>query len=299
MQNVQLLLQTPVLNVQLLLEGLFIGAVFALAACGLALVWSVMNIVNVAQGEFVMLGGFVALVVAWTGAPPLLGIPVAAIVLFAFGWAVYRLVLWRVGAGDMSTSVLATFGLAFLLQQFMHALFGADVRTVESGLGTFFLFDGLVMVAQVKVAALVLAVGGVLALWSFSKLFRLEVGARATGRLGGMARTGKADTRRVHALVFAANAALCGVAGALVIMAWSIHPFMGLLYTLRSFVIVLLVGGGGPPSMLGAGVGLGVVEQFAGFALGNEFQLAFVLLLLLVVMAWRRLLMTRQRQCPR
>ncbi len=299
MQNVQLLLQTPVFNVQLLLEGLFIGAVFALAACGLALVWSVMNVVNVAQGEFVMLGGFVALVVARAGAPPLLGVPVAVVILFVLGWVVYRLVLWRVGGGDMSTSLLATFGLAFLLQQFMHALFGADVRTVESGLGAFFLFDGLVMVAHVKVVAFVVAVAGVLALWSFSKMFRLEVDARATGRLGGMACAGNVDTRRVHAVVFAVNAALCGAAGALVVMAWSIHPFMGLLYTLRSFVIALLVGGGGPPSVLGAGLGLGVVEQFAGFVLGNEFQLAFVLLLLLVVMAWRRLLMARQRQCPR
>ena len=86
MDNLALLIQAPSLAVQLLIDGVLIGAVFALAAYGLALVWGVMNIINVCQGEFVMLGGYVALYVARAGLNPFLGIPAAMIVLFVVGW---------------------------------------------------------------------------------------------------------------------------------------------------------------------------------------------------------------------
>jgi len=296
MQNLQLLLQAPVFNIQLLLDGLFIGAVFALAAFGLALVWGVMNIINVAQGEFVMLGGFVALMVAEAGLSPLLGIPVAAIALFILGWLLYRLVIWRIVDADMFISLLATFGISIMLQQLMNEIFGADVRTVESGLGTFFLFDGLVTVSQIKVVAFVLSFVIGLALWMFLKRSRMGQAIRATAQNARAARILGVDTDRVYAMTYAINAAICGAAGALVVMAWSIHPYMGLPYTLRSFMIVIVAGLGNLASVISAGLGLGVVEQFAGFILGTEFQLAFVFLLLVAVLVWRQMMLARKRQ---
>ena len=94
--NLSLLGMAPVLNVQLLLDGLFVGAIFALAAYGLALVWGVMNVKNLAQGDFVIMGGYIAVELARWGIHPILGLPVAAVVMFAFGWLVYRLVICRV-----------------------------------------------------------------------------------------------------------------------------------------------------------------------------------------------------------
>src|ERR1700756_4673625 len=112
MDNLTLLFQAPPLALQLLIDGVLIGAVFALAAYGMALVWGVMNIINVCQGEFVILGGYVALYVARAGLSPFLGIPAAMIVLFVVGWLAYRLVIFRIVERDLFISLLATFGLS-------------------------------------------------------------------------------------------------------------------------------------------------------------------------------------------
>ena len=124
MDNLQLLFDAPVLSVQLLLDGLLIGAIFALAAYGMALVWGVMNLINVAQGEFVMLGGYTAFFLYTAGVHPLFGVPVAALLLFFVGWALYRTVIFRVVDKDLFISILATFGLSILLQQLANQLFG-------------------------------------------------------------------------------------------------------------------------------------------------------------------------------
>ncbi len=296
MQNLQLLFQAPVFNVQLFLDGLFIGAIFALAAFGMALVWGVMNIINVAQGEFVMLGGFITLLVVQAGLSPLLGIPAAALALFVLGWLLYRLVIWRIVDGDMFISLLATFGISIMMQQLMNEIFGADVRTAESGLGVWYLFDGMVTVTQIKVAAFALSIVIGLLLWLFLKNARLGQAIRATAQNARAARILGVDTDRVYAATYAINAALCGAAGALVVMAWSIHPYMGLPYTLRSFMIVIIAGLGNLAGVIAAGLGLGVAEQFAGFLLGAEFQLAFVFLLLVAVLVGRQISLARKRQ---
>src|SRR5918911_2610052 len=101
MENLRLLFSAPPLSVQLLLDGILIGAIFALAAYGMALVWGVMGIINVAQGEFVMLGGYAAYYLYTAGIHPLLGIPVAAAVLFALGWLLYRTVIFRIVDKDL------------------------------------------------------------------------------------------------------------------------------------------------------------------------------------------------------
>jgi len=295
-QNLQLLFQAPVFNVQLFLDGLFIGAIFALAAFGMALVWGVMNIINVAQGEFVMLGGFITLLVVQAGLSPLLGIPAAALALFVLGWLLYRLVIWRIVDGDMFISLLATFGISIMMQQLMNEIFGADVRTAESGLGVWYLFDGMVTVTQIKVAAFALSIVIGLLLWLFLKNARLGQAIRATAQNARAARILGVDTDRVYAATYAINAALCGAAGALVVMAWSIHPYMGLPYTLRSFMIVIIAGLGNLAGVIAAGLGLGVAEQFAGFLLGAEFQLAFVFLLLVAVLVGRQISLARKRQ---
>ncbi len=296
MDNLNLLIAAPILNVQLLLDGLMIGAIFALAAFGMALVWGVMNIINVAQGEFVILGGYMTLLLVKYGLPPLLGIPFAAVTLFFLGWLLYRLIIWRIVDADMFISLLATFGVSIMMQQLMNEIFGSDVRTAESGLGMSYLFNNMVTVSQIKVLAFILAFVIGLALWLFLKRSRLGQAIRATSQNPRAARILGIDTGRVYAATYAINAALCGAAGALVVMAWSIHPYAGLPYTVRSFMIVIMAGLGNLGGVIAAGLGLGAAEQFAGFLLGAEYQLAFVFLLLVAVLVWRQINLARKRQ---
>ncbi|MBT4888182.1 MAG: branched-chain amino acid ABC transporter permease, partial [Rhodospirillales bacterium] len=282
MENLDLLIIAPVFSMQLLINGILVGAIFALAAYGIALVWGVMNIINIAQGEFVILGGYVTYVVAGYGLHPILSIPVSSAVLFCVGWFVYKLVIVRVVDRDLFISILATFGISILMQQLMNQVFSADVQTVESGLETWFLFDNMVTVTQVKVMAFVIAIVVGATLLIFLKKSRMGQAIRATAQNARAARILGIDTDKVYATTYALNAAICGAAGSLVVMTWVIQPFVGLAYTVRSFMIVIVAGLGNLAGVIAAGVGLGVAENFAGFLLGAEFQTAFVFSLLVV-----------------
>src|SRR5262250_1142872 len=296
MDNLTLLFQAPPLALQLLIDGVLIGAVFALAAYGLALVWGVMNIINVCQGEFVMLGGYVALHVARAGLPAFAGIPAAMIALFVVGFLAYRLVIFRIVERDLFISLLATFGLSILLGQLMNIGFGANIETLDAGLGTWFLLGGTVTVAQIKVVALgvTLVIAGLLV--TFMRRSRLGQAIRATAQNARAARILGVDTDRVYAITYALNAAICGAAGALVAMIWVISPFGGLIYTVRSFMIVVLAGLGNLAGVIVAALGLGAAEQFVGFILGAQFQIAFIFLALVVILILRSWRLRAQRR---
>ena len=236
LDNLSLFVQYPPLAADVILNGLLIGSIFALAAYGMALVWGVLNIVNVVQGELVVLGGYVTFLAVQAGLPPLAGLPLSAAVMFCLGWLIYRAVIFRVVDKDIFISILATFGLSILFQQLANALFGSDVRTVDAGLGSFYLLDGAVTLSHVKLLAFALALGAGGALWLFLRHARLGQAIRATAQNPRAARILGIDTNRVYAMTYALNGALCGAAGSLAVMAWTIHPYVGLPYTVRSFM---------------------------------------------------------------
>ncbi|TMA77591.1 MAG: branched-chain amino acid ABC transporter permease [Deltaproteobacteria bacterium] len=296
MENLRLLFDAPILSLQLLLDGVLIGAIFALAAYGMALVWGVVGLINVSQGELVMLGGYAAWFLSRSGIHPLFAVPLAAALLFVVGWLLYRAVIFRVVDKDLFTSILATFGLSILIQQLANTLFGADVRTAESGFGTLFLFGGAVTVSRIKLISFAAALLTGAFLMLFLKRSRMGQAIRATAQNARAARVMGVDTDRVYAWTFALNAAICGASGALVAMTWVVHPYLGLPYTVRSFMIVILAGLGNVAGVLSAALGLGVAENFAGFILGAEYQAAFVFTLLVAILVWRRFWLARERR---
>jgi branched-chain amino acid transport system permease protein len=297
MDNLLILFEAPTLALQVLVDGLLVGAILAMPAYGMAMVWGVMNIINVAQGEFVVVGGFVALVVVQTlGINPIYAIPVSALVLYVLGWVLYKVVIFRIVDRDLFISILATFGISIMLQQILNLIFGADIQTADPHLGSWVLLDGQLVIAQIKVLsfALVLVLGAALLIF----LHRSKMGRaiRATAQNARAARIMGVDTDRVYATTFALNAAICGATGALVLMTWIIHPFLGILYTVRSFLIVVVAGLGNLAGVVFAGLGLGALENYAGFIFGAEFQVAFVYLAMVVILVWRNLVLRRKRQ---
>jgi branched-chain amino acid transport system permease protein len=295
-ENLTILFQAPAISADLVINGLLVGAIFALAAYGMALVWGVMNIINIAQGELVMLGGYVTMILYWNGVPPLFGVLVAPVVLFGVGWALYRLVIFRVVNRDLFVSLLATFGLSILMQQLMNTIFTGNIQSAQSHLGDSQFFGNQISVANIKVVAFVL--GFVLAgcLVTFMRKTRIGQAIRATSQNPRAARVLGVDTDRLYALTFGLNAAICGAAGALVAMAYNIHPYIGLPYTIRAFMIVIVAGLGNIAGVVLAGLGLGAAENVAGFVLGTQFQLAFTFSLLVVVLVWRNARLGAKRQ---
>jgi branched-chain amino acid transport system permease protein len=298
--NIAVLVQAPVLNLQLLLDGIFIGAIFILIAYGLGLVWGVMNVKNLAQGDFVIMGGYIAWAMSnpkYLGeyaVHPIFGLPVAIVFMFGFGWMIYYLIIKRVVYRDLFTSLLATFGLAIVIAQLLNHLFGPEVQIAESGFPT--MTHGLLSVAVIKLVAFVLTVILASVVIIFMKYSRMGQAIRATAQDARAAKVMGIDTERVYAFTYALNAAICGAAGVLISMIWVIQPFFGLPYSLRAFVVVTAAGLGNLPGIITYGLGLGVVEQFGGFILGAEFQQAIVVMALVLVLIVRQIQQSRLRQ---
>ena len=294
--NIGLLFEFPVVNLKIILDGIMVGALFALAAYGLALVWGVMNVKNLAQGDFVIAGGYVSWWLVQHGFPALLGVPVAFVVMWGIGWVVYKLVISRVIERDLFTSLLATFGLAIMMAQILNLLFGSDTQSVDLGYDVLYFFDGFIDVPIAKLIGVLMASALAAGVIIFMKSSRMGQAIRATAQDARAARVMGIDTEKVYAFTFSLNSAICGAAGAIIVMVWVIQPFYGIAYSIRAFVIVTAAGLGNLPGVIAAGLGIGALEQYGAHIFGIGYQQAIAVLLLLLVLLIRLIQQRRNRQ---
>jgi branched-chain amino acid transport system permease protein len=294
--NISLLFEFPIVNLKIVLDGIMIGALFALSAYGLALVWGVMNVKNLAQGDFVISGGYVSWWLVQHGFPALLGVPVAFVVMWGIGWVIYKLVISRVIERDLFTSLLATFGLAIMMAQIMNLMFGSDTQSVDLGYDTLYFFDGFIDVPIAKLIGVLMASGLAAAVIIFMKSSRMGQAIRATAQDARAARVLGIDTEKVYAFTFSLNSAICGAAGAIIVMVWLVQPFYGISYSIRAFVIVTAAGLGNLPGVIAAGLGIGALEQYGAHIFGIGYQQAVAVMLLLLVLLYRLIQQRRNRQ---
>ena len=290
------MIDIPVLTLGMVIDGLLIGGIFALIAYGLALVWGVMNVKNLAQGDFVILGAYITWWLYGLGVNPIFGVPAAFIALWMLGWAIYKLIIYRVIQHDLFTSLLATFGIAIVMQQSMKIVFGADEQTIGLNLESFGFFDNLLTIQPTRLIAFVSAIILAIAVISFMKRSRMGQAIRATAQNPRAARVMGIDTEKVYAFTFSLNAAICGAAGGLISMIWEFQPFIGLIFSIRAFVIVTAAGLGNLAAVIAAGLGMGVIEQTGAFILGTEYQQAIVVGLLVVVLLVKLVISSRRRE---
>ncbi len=296
LDNLSLLVEFPVINIKIIVDGLMIGSLFVLTAYGLALVWGVMNVKNLAQGDFVIAGGYIAWALAGTGLPPLLGVPAAFGVMWAIGWVIYKVVISRVIERDLFTSLLATFGLAIMIAQILNLLFGSDTQSIKLEYETLYFFDEFVDVPIAKLIGVLLAATLATGVIIFMKSSRMGQAIRATAQDARAARVLGIDTEKVYAFTFSLNAAICGAAGAIIVMVWLIQPFYGISYSIRAFVVVTAAGLGNLPGVIAAGLGIGAFEQYGAHIFGIGYQQAVAVLLLLIVLLARLIQQRRVRQ---
>ena len=291
-----LIFQAPILIVQASMDGILIGILFALIAYGMALQWGVMNIINIAQGDLVILGGYIAYTMYLVGIHPGWGVIVSPIIMYFVGYGLYKLVINKVVDRDLFISILATFGIAIVMQQLMNFIFGADVVVAQSEYGTTMLFDNSVTLPNSKIFAAVISVIYAIALVIYMKKSKLGRAIRATAQNARAAKILGVDTEKVYAATFGINAALCGVAGALIAITLTLHPYVGLPYTVRSFMIVIIAGLGNLPAVAISGMGLGLFEEFADYTLGTEFRIGAVFMLLVFILVYRRFKLSKKRE---
>ncbi|MBO6488152.1 MAG: branched-chain amino acid ABC transporter permease [Pelagibacteraceae bacterium] len=291
-----LIFKAPILMVQASMDGILLGILFALIAYGMALQWGVMNIINIAQGDLVIMGGYIAYFMYVAGIHPAFGIIVSPIIMYFVGWGLYKLVINKVVDRDLFISILATFGISILMQQLMNFVFGADVVVAQSNFGTTMLFDNSVTLPNSKIFSAIVSVVFAIFLIIYMKRSKLGRAIRATAQNARAAKILGVDTEKVYAATFGINAALCGVAGALIAITFTLHPYVGLPYTVRSFMIVIVAGLGNLPGVALSGMGLGVFEEFADYILGTEFRIGAVFMLLVLILVYRRFKLSRKRE---
>ena len=277
-----LIFQAPILMVQASMDGILLGILFALIAYGMALQWGVMNIINIAQGELVIMGGYIAYFMYLSGIHPAFGVIVSPIIMYCVGWGMYKLVINKVVDKDLFTSILATFGISILAQQLMNFAFGADVVVAQSNFGTTMLFNNSVTLPNAKIFSGAVCVISAIILVIYMKKSKLGRAIRATAQNARAAKILGVDTEKVYAATFGINAALCGIAGACIAITFTLHPYTGLPYTVRSFMIVIIAGLGNLPAVAISGMGLGVFEEWSDYLLGTEFRIAAVFSLLVI-----------------
>jgi branched-chain amino acid transport system permease protein len=291
-----LIFQAPMLMVQASMDGILLGILFALIAYGMALQWGVMNIINIAQGELVIMGGYIAYFMYLSGIHPAFGVIVSPIIMYFVGWGMYKLVINKVVDRDLFISILATFGISILAQQLMNFAFGADVVVAQSNFGTTMLFDNSVTLPNAKIFSGTICVISAIILVMYMKKSKLGRAIRATAQNARAAKILGVDTEKVYAATFGLNAALCGIAGACIAITFTLHPYTGLPYTVRSFMIVIIAGLGNLPAVAISGMGLGIFEEWADYLLGTEFRIAAVFSLLVLILVYRRFKLARKRE---
>ena len=282
-----------------LINGLIVGGIYALIGMSLTMLYGVLRIVNFAHGEFVIGGAFVAYVLFNSlGIMPLLALPVAALLFFAFGWAAYYLLIPRLMNSDdpESMSFLMMYGVSIALAAVMLLLFEADSRSIDFSFEPISMKIGLVYVSTARIVAfgITLLLSAAMAWFLFrtlpGKALRAMIMNREAIQIVGV------DIDRLSAFAFALASALAGVTGVLVALVFpAFSPFTGAEYTIIGFIVVVLGGLGNPIGALLAGILYGLAEQMSTVFLPQAMAqiVGFVILVAVIlirptgILGWR------------
>jgi branched-chain amino acid transport system permease protein len=254
---------------QVVISGLLLGAVYALLAIGLNLIFGVMRVINIAHGDLLMLGSYATywLFVLW-GVNPVLSLLFVLPVMFVLGVLLQRTLVDRVVGQPLLISLLLTFGLSSFLTGVALNLWTANYRSVPA-------FSGSLQVAGLslsvpRVVAFVVAIVITILVWYFLSSAKLGKAVRATSQNAEVALVCGIDVARIRLLAFGLGTAMAGAAGSLLAVIYTVYPEMGRTFLMKAFAIIVL---GGLGSFGGAFVGalaLGMAEALAAFAWNTQ-----------------------------
>jgi branched-chain amino acid transport system permease protein len=277
---------------QQLVLGLLLGGLYGLAAAGLSLIFGVLKVLNVAHGELIMLGGYAAFWLATLlGLDPFLGLLVVIPLTAALGLVLYAGLFGFVVRFDEETriknSLLVGFGLAITLHALAVRLWTADERSIPTEYGGYAFTLGGLMLPAGRLASLAVAVTLIGLTHLFLARTRWGHAIRAAAEDWEAACLQGVDVRRAYLLAFAIGTALAGAAGCLVAVGYSISPAIGLEWTLKALIVVVLAGLGSLFGTFVGGLVLGVAEAASAVTFGGPYREVVGLLLFFCVLIAR------------
>jgi branched-chain amino acid transport system permease protein len=270
---------------QLTLNGITLGLLYALIAVGLSLIFGVMEIINFAHGEFLMLGAFVmafALPVVGLLYWPALAVSIVAIALF--GLVVYELLLSRLKPDEFERSILVTLGLSIIVMHLVQYFFTANPRLVDTQFGFAGVEIGAIRITWTRVIAAGVAAAAFAGLYlvlrhtQFGRAMRAIAQNREAALMIGI----RPRTVARNAVILAAG--LCGLAGAAIAPIQLVTPYMGQFLIFKAFALVIIGGLGNIPGAIAAAVGLGLIESWIGGFFTIAWQEAAVFIIMIGVL---------------
>lgn len=260
------------LLLQVLINGILQGGLYAIVALGLALVWGVLNIVNLSHGAFIMLGAYISWYsFQWLHLDPFLGLPLTAVLMFIVGYAIQRGILNLIVRAPMFNTLLITFGLEVVLTYLAQLVFSADFRTINPAYSGQNISLGGLTIPLVRLAACIMAVALTLVMWYFLLRTRLGRAIRATAQNLSAARLYGVEPRHLYAVTFGLGLALAGAAGGLYGTVSQINPYIGATLTAKSFAIAIIGGLDTPLGVIAGGLILGLIESLATLYIGPTY----------------------------
>jgi branched-chain amino acid transport system permease protein len=277
---------------QTLVFGIFTGGIYGVAAMGLALVFGVMKMLNIAHGELVMLGGYVSFwVFSAFGIDPFVSLVIVIPALFILGLAldrtVYRHIVRLLGEEKIKNSMLVSFGLTLVLQNLAQWQFTADERSIQvSYAGDGFNVGG-VLLPYTRLATLIIALVAIFILNYFLHKTYPGKAILATAEDFESAELVGIDIHRIYMLTFALGAALASIAGMFVTVTYGLSPSIGIIWTLKALIVIVLAGTGSILGAFPAGILLGVVEAVSGTFIDPSYREVVGLVIFVLVLIVR------------
>lgn len=271
-----------------LIQGILLGGYYAVIACGLSFMFSVMRIINLAHGSLAVAAAYgLWLLAAKLGIPPLAGLLIVLPVMAVLGWLLQRFVLERSARGGTLLPILTTFGLSIVIDNLLFQQFGADTRSLAPFIGNLsyasWQLPGHVFVGKLAVLMMVMAVVIIGGLQFFLSRFALGRSIRATAEDPDTAGLVGIDARRVNAVATAITMVTVGIAGAFLAMRATFNPYSGGPQLLFAFEAAVIGGAGSLWGTLLGGIVLGLAQSIGaqihpqGFLIGGH--IAFLLVL--------------------
>lgn len=279
---------SPAILIPAVLNGLMTGAVYALVALGLTLIYGVLHIINFAHGALMGAALFAAFFAfSLLGLDPYLAVFLLAPTFFVLGYALQRFVIGPASHGDDRNMLLVTLGLAVVIENALLYVFRADTRTIEVPYAYQTIDVGVTFLAVPRLVGFAAVFGVALALWlimSFTDIGR-AIRAVAKEKLG--AELAGIDVAHVYAVTFGLGTACIAIAACLLIPTYYVNPTVGEAFVLVAFTIVVLGGMGSVPGALIGGLLIGVVESLSGLFLGESLGQIGIFLIFIAVLLVR------------
>jgi branched-chain amino acid transport system permease protein len=275
---------TGTMLLQGIVSGLLAGGVYAMIALGMALIFGVMRVINVAHGTLLMLGGYTTYwLFSLYGLNPFFSLLVSFPLLFLVGLLLQRFFVSRVVGAPELSSLILTFGLSIFITNVAVLSWTSDYRSVEFLTGSFLL--GPIAISKPRLVTFTFALLITVAAFVFLNKTKTGKAIRATSQHRELAQVCGINVRRIDLITFGLASALAGAGGSLISVMYSIFPEMGRGYVFKSFLVIVLGGTGNYPGAFLGGLLLGVVEGLTSLLLTAQLSevIAYVLLVLVLL----------------